>query len=282
MKKQALLAILLLCYFPMFSKKKYPTVSYLEIKVDSMGNLPKNPYILTFKNKGKQVDIIGTQHSNDTNDKMFTVIEDIFKTLKPEIVINEGGNLTKKYDSRNDAIRRSGELGIEKYLADNAGIKTFNGDMPDKLEFDQLAKIYSKKEALVYFASERFILPFAFGQYPGDLQTQYDSIFIKRYLMKEKIELNAEECTFTYYKAAYKEYFKQDFSLDNINQLDFTPFLNRGRFNDITRSSKELRDQYLLNKIEEQLKLHDRILIVFGGWHVLAIEPALMQIMNKN
>jgi hypothetical protein len=280
MKKQLLLLILLLGSLHLFAQKKYATISYLDIKVDSMGNLPKNPYVITLSNKTKQLSVVGTQHSYDTAAAMFTVIEDIFNRLKPEIIINEGGNLTKKYASRNQAIKRSGELGLEKYLADNAGIKTINGDMPDKLEFDQLSKTFSKQEALVYFASERFIFPYAFGQYPGNLEAQYDSVFIKGYLLKEKIELNAEERTFAYYKEAYKKYFKQDFSLDNINQLDFTPFLRRGHFNDITRSSKQIRDQYLLSKIEEQLKLHSRILLVFGGWHILAVEPALKEIMT--
>jgi len=261
-------------------QKKYPIVSYLDIKVDSMGNLPENPYVLILKNKTKQLTVVGTQHSRDTASSMFTIIENDFDELKPEIIINEGGNLNKKYVSRNDAIKRSGELGLEKYLADKAGIKTFNGDMPDKLEFEQLTKRYSKKEALVFFASERFIFPYAFGQYPGDLKQQYDTVFIKGYLLKEKIELTKEEQTFEYYKKAYKKYFKQDFSLDNINQLDFTPFGKRNHFNDVTRTSKELRDQYLLNIVQQQLKLHNKILLVFGGWHILSIEPALRSMVS--
>ena len=279
-KIKLLLVVVLLISLKTFAQRKYPVISYLDIKVDSMGNLPQNPYVLILKRKNKQLSVIGTQHSNDTTSKMFTVIENIFNKLKPEITINEGGNLTKKYTSRNQAIKKSGELGLEKYIADSAGIKTINGDMPDKLEFDRLSKAYSKEEALVYFASERFIFPYAFGQYSGDLETQYNSVFISGYFLKEKIDLNAEERTFAYYKQAYKKYFNLAFSLDNINQRDFTPFLKRGHFNDISRTSKQLRDQYLLSVVNDQFKLHHKILLVFGGWHILAIEPALKKIIN--
>ncbi|MEO6230945.1 MAG: hypothetical protein ABJB11_17590 [Ferruginibacter sp.] len=262
-------------------QKKYELISYLKINVDSNGNLVKNPYVIDLHNKQKHLIVIGTQHSRDTSNNMFAVIEKIFYQLKPELIINEGGNLTKSFSSRNQAILKEGELGLEKFLADNAGIKTLNGDMNDKLEFEELSKAYSKEEALLFFASERFILPYAFGQYSGDLEKVYDSIFIKKYLLKEGISLTAKERKFSFYTKLYKKYFHQEFSLDNIDQFNFTPFRQQSRLNDVTRESKEIRDIALLETIEQQLKVHDTILVIFGGWHVLAIEPALKQIVER-
>ena len=59
------------------------------------------------------------------------------------------------------------------------------------------------------------------------------------------------------------------------------PIKKTHHFCEVARKSKELRDKYLLKEIEEQLKYHDKVLVVFGGWHVLAIEPALKQIINR-
>jgi len=42
-----------------------------------------------------------------------------------------------------------------------------------------------------------------------------------------------------------------------------------------------LRDKYLLQQIEKQVKQHDKVFVLFGGWHVLAIKPALTQIIKK-
>ena len=264
------------------AQQSYKTISYLKIKVDSLGNLPTNPYIINLENKRKRLVVIGTQHTRDTSSPVFIEIEKAFKNWQPGVVINEGGNLTRTYTSRNEAIKKSGELGLVKYLADKAGIKTVNGDAPDKLEFDELTLAYSKEEALLFFASERFIFPYVFGQFSGPLAHTYDSIFIKKYLEKEGIELAPHEKTFAYYKQLYQKYFSEEFSLDNINQLHFIPFSTTHHLNDIARKSKELRDVYLCQQIETQLRKHDRVLVVYGGWHVLAIEPALTQIINRS
>lgn len=281
LKSLLLISVLQILITRTNAQQSYKIVSYLKIKVDSLGNLPTNPYVIDLKNKGKRLIVIGTQHTFDTLSPVFIAIEKAFTEFRPEIVINEGGILTKTNSSRNSAITHRAELGLEKYLADKAGIKTFNGDMPAKMEFEELSKAYSKEEALVQFASERFIFPFVFGQFTGNLEKNYDSIFIKQYLEKEGIQLTPEEKVFSYYKKLYQNYFHQPFSLDSISMLDFAPFGTRNHFDKVTRKSKELRDVYLCKQTESQMKIYDRILVVFGGWHVLAIEPALSQIMNR-
>lgn len=277
---------LLYCLTTIFSCRTkqnvdYKLISYLDIKVDSLGNLPTNPYILKYIQGDKELLVIGTQHSRDTLSPMFDSIENLFYSFNPELIINEGGNLTKSYTDRNFAIVKAGELGLIKFLADKAGIKTYNGDEPFDLEFTELTKAYSKEEAILFFGSERFVFPFAFGQYEGDIDTSYVNNFIEKNYKKSNIQLTDIEKTFGYYKQLYKKYFKTEFSLDTINQQDFAPFSRRHHFCDITRKSKELRDRYLLRQIEEQLKTHKKVMVVYGGWHILAIEPALKQIMDK-
>ncbi len=283
------ITILIFCYIlltecnPKTNKlENYRLISYLDIKVDSVGHLPKNPYVVDLANKNKHLIVIGTLHSRDTSNKIFKDIERIFEQFHPELIINEGGNLTKKYNSRNEAIRKNGELGLEKFLADNNGIETVNGDMPDSSEFFELSKAYSKEEALVYFASERFILPltYYFDEKP-DLENLYKPDFIDGYIQSTGILLLKEEQDFSFYKTAYKKYFKNEFNIDNIHSDDFSPIRTHGHFCEIARKSKELRDICLLNKIEEKLKTHDRVLVIFGGWHILAIEPALEQIIKR-
>lgn len=263
-------------------ERGYEVISYLDINVDSLGNLPVNPYMLQIQNGEKSLLVIGTQHSRDTLHPMFDTIEQAFFRFKPEIVINEGGHLTKTYPTRNKAIQVAGELGLEKYLADQANIKTYSGDAPFVFEFAELSKAYSREEALVFFASERFVFPYAFGHYEGDITSSYQQHFIEKYFINNHIKLTAEEKTFEFYTQCYARYFQTVFSLDTINQLDFSPFSQRHHFCAVTRKSKELRDDFLLREIETQLKTHHRVMVIYGGWHVLAIEPALQQIMARS
>lgn len=262
-------------------KFEYKQISYLVIPVDSMGNLPRNPYILQYKEGDKELLVIGTQHTSDTTNPMYPIIENLFYEFKPDVIINEGGDLTKTYNDKNEAILANQELGLEKYLADKVGIKTINGDEPLKFEYADLVNTYSKEEVFVFLASERFIFPYIFGQYNGSIEEEYDKHFIINYLNKNDIPLTDQEKSFEQYKLLYKKFFNQEFSMDNISQLDFTPFSRRSRFCDVTRSSKEFRDKYLLMQIQKQLEQHQRVMVVYGGWHVLAIEPALYQIINQ-
>lgn len=280
MKKS--LCLIFLCAFCVGSVfgQHYKLISYLDIKVDSNGNLPRNPYIINLKDKNKQLVVIGTQHNRDTLSQMFVQIEDAFESLKPQVVINEGPSLHKNYTSRNQAILNDGELGLEKLVADRAGISTLSGDEPDNQEFEELSKIFSVDEAIVFFASERFIFPYKFGRPKNSLAEEYTNDFIKSYMEKAGIRLTEQQKQFGYYKAAYKKYFHREFDLATIDQHHFTPFGRGNHFNDVTRKSKELRDRYLLKQIAAQLKKHDRVLVIYGGWHVLAIEPALSQIMQ--
>ncbi len=263
------------------TKEDYKLISYLDIKVDSLGKLPTNPYVVDLQKNSKHLIVIGTLHSRDTNNRMFVDIEKIFINLKPEIAINEGGQVKKTYTNRNSAIIKNGELGLLKYLCDNQSIKMVDGDMPDDKEFYELSEIYSKDEALLFFASERFVLPYTYWDEKGNLDSLYKSDFIEGYIEPCGINLKPEEKQFSYYKGLYKKYFSREFNIDSICSDDFSPIRKKHYFCEVARKSKELRDIYLLQQIEDQLIRYDKVLVIFGGWHLLAIEPALTQIINR-
>ena len=264
------------------STEEYQTISYLDIDIDSLGMLPNVPYVVDLKKDNKRLIVIGTLHSRDTNNPMFGSIEKIFKEFEPEIAINEGGQVHKKYRLKKYAISDNGELGLLKFLSDNNNIKMLNGDMSDSAEFKELSTLFSVEKALLFFASERFVLPYTYFGETKNIDSLYMSDFINGYLLKSGIVLYDKEKQFSYYKSLYKKYFNVNFSITDIHSDDFSPIRKTNQFCEIARKSKELRDKYLLRKIEEQLKYYDKVLVVFGGWHVLAIEPALKQIINKS
>ena len=49
--------------------------------------------------------------------------------------------------------------------------------------------------------------------------------------------------------------------------------------NQIARTSDVVRDRYPLAVIRKALKDHDRVVVVFGGWHVLALKPVLNDVV---
>lgn len=277
----ALLLIICLsaCSNDQSKEEPYRLISYLDIKVDSIGRMPRNPYVLQYTKDDRRLLVAGIEHSRDTLNPLFDTLEALFNRFKPDVIINEGGELVKHYRNRNAAIEQDGELGLEKWLADNSGIRTINGDEPVKLEFGELSKAYSREEAFLYIATERFVIPYASGHYSGELEEEYRQEFIEKYMEKEGVILSAREKRFSYYDSLYRKFFKSDLSA--INQQDFNPFSRTHHFCEVTRASKELRDRYLLREIEKQLGLNKKVMVIYGGWHILAVEPALQQIMDR-
>jgi hypothetical protein len=263
----------------------YPTVSYLKIKLDKAGHLPSNPYILRFKNAKKEIVFCGVNHlpdNNDTENPMFRKIEETFFEFKPGVCVNEGGDVSKKvFASKKEAIQKDGEIGLTKILADSLKIKTVNGDMTDSLEFKELLKKYTAGEFLAYIVTERFM----WGQQPPITDSLVFKAnyarFITGYIMKTgAVKLSPAEQTLEFYKTNYQKLLNRPFKLEELEPTN--PFNPKGKFQQIGRASKEIRDQNLLRAIDNLLKTHNKVFVVFGGWHLLTCEPGLKQIIRKN
>ena len=263
----------------------YPTISYLNIKLDSTGRLSSNPYIIEFKNENKIVVFCGVNHLTDDTDidnPMFTKIEEKFFAFKPDISINEGGDISKKiYTSKRDALLKDGEIGLTKILCDSLKIKTVDGDPTIDFEFKELLKTYSKGEFLAYIVTERLMWGLK-GQHITDsveIEKRYN-VFIQNYIIKKGgIALTKTEQAFSFYKSNYELLLKRPF---NILELEPTnPFDPNGKFQKIGRASKEIRDQFLIQTVDKLLNSNNKIFIVFGGWHLLTCKPGLEEVINR-
>jgi hypothetical protein len=267
------------------SEAKYSTVSYLDIKLDENGHLPSNPYVLEFKNKNKQIVFCGVEHLTDNEDienKMFSEIEQKFYSFKPNVCINEGGDIsTKNYLSRSDALLKDGEIGLTKIMADSLRIKTINGDPNIDFEFNKLLKKYTPGEFLVYIVTERLMWSLKGEKILKDdeIEKRYES-FIENYIIKKgKVKLTLDEKRFDFYKTNYKKLVGRKFSISDLKPTN--PFDSIGKFQEIGRESKNIRDQFLLKTIDDLLNKNDKVFIVFGGWHLLTCQPGLKEIIER-
>lgn len=263
----------------------YPTVSYLAIKLDSQRHLPQNPVIQTFTNGRKQLVFCGVSHLEDysnTQHPMFAAIEKSFFACSPQVCINEGGDVSqRKYASRKQAILKDGEIGLLKVLGDSLKIATVNGDMTDSLEFSALLKKYSTGELLAYIVTERLMWGLRGAGITDSLavKKKYDG-FIRGYIMKHgAVPLSPAEQDFAFYRQQYAKLAGRAFDLTTLKPTD--PFDPDGRFQEIGRTSKEFRDQFLLARIDSLLHSYDKVFVVFGGWHLLTCEPGLRAIINQ-
>jgi hypothetical protein len=263
----------------------YPTISYLAIKLDTLRRLPTNPYILEFKNGKKHIVFCGVNHLTDKNDTLnalYMEIEKKFFQFRPNISVNEGGDISnKRYKSKGDALIKGGEIGLLKVLSDSLKIATVNGDADLPFEFSELLNTYTKGELLAYIVTERLMwgLKDANISKPEILEKRFNN-FIDNYIISRGgVALNETERSFDFFKTNYTKLLNRPFDLEELEPTD--PFDPNGRFQAIGRTSKEIRDQFLLKTIDHLLDTHDKVFVVFGGWHLLTCEPGLKAILNQ-
>lgn len=287
----------LLIFFLSISCKKeakienYPTINYLivKLKLDTLNaEINKAGFykpLVTKLNKGKKSLVFyGASHVRDTLHEQFAGISKTFINQKPEIAFNEGGQIpdSAKYLSAGRAILEEGETGLVKHLCNHAQIKLLNGDMNTKEEFAGLLAVFPKDQVLLYLACERFFNPYRQG-FLGKISIEeaYKKVFLS-YLEKNDFKLKQEEKKLSYLRKIYQLYFNKPLNLETLVEVHDFYLTNKGRFGDIGRHSKEIRDQVLLSKIDKAFEKYDRVFVVFGASHWVAVQPALKHIIEKH
>lgn len=275
-------------------KQKYTTINYLEVNKiqENLNKLLQGDVYKVWRENAcfndslgdKHLTFVGTSHNQDTTHAQFQIIEELFNEVKPQIAFNEGGNskIAGKYKSRNEAILGSGEVGLLQFLCDKNHIKMINGDMPDKDEYKVIFSEYPFEKVYLLIGIERFVNPYKNGAYKElDIKTAFETKFIVRDFVNNDIKLTKERATFNYLKKIYQKYIGRELTIETMEPMQDYFLSNQTEFGVLHRRSKEIRDSVLLNKIDSTLDKKDRVFVVFGASHLLALKPALKQIINR-
>lgn len=267
------------------AKKDFTTLSYLDIKLDENGHLPSNPYVLKFKNGKKEIVFCGVEHATDNSNggnQMYATLEQKFFDFHPDIAVNEGGDISENtYSSKKEALSKDGEIGLIKVLSDSLKIKTINGDPDVEYEFNALLQHYTKGEFLAYIVTERLMWGLHDQQISDvqEIKKRYQ-LFLENYIIKKgKVALQPIEKTFDFYQKNYQQLVGRAFGMNDLKPTN--PFDAKGKFQEIGRKSKIIRDQYLLKTIDQLLNTHDKVFVVFGGWHLLTCQPGLKEVIER-
>lgn len=234
-------------------------------------------------NGRKRLVFMGTSHNRDVDHPQFKLLAKVFTEMNPQIAFNEGGELAKSktYGSIEEGILDNGETGELKYLCDSIGIDMKNGDLETREEFKELLKTIPQDQVYLYMAIERFLNGYHDGHFGSKtLEQAFQENFI-RYLDENGFPLTQEERSVDHLKVLYKKYLNEDLNLEHILPVHDYYLLDDGLFGDIGRRTKVVRDEALLKKIDLALDQYDRVFVVFGASHRLAVEPALKQIIEK-
>jgi hypothetical protein len=277
-----LISLSLLVFIGCSTSGSYVRYSRSYIEVGKIMDSVRLPYIIDLKNGDRQLIAIGASHTYNDNDPQITAIKQAYLQFKPDITINEGGQITKKFTSEKEAVEQNGEVGLLKYVSDLDHKPLLNGDIEDSLEFKLMLKKYSKEDLLLYYIMERLIIPHLNGAYGNKTIEELYTKAIQKWFIQEGFPVDKDLQNFEGYKKLYQSKMGHPFQLSINPDIELFDYVNPDcTYCAIGRNSKILRDSILLEKISSELKTHHKVMVTFGHGHILAIEPALKKMMKN-
>lgn len=260
------------CSFSAEPRKPAQPRSYLELP--GSRQVSAVPYVWERKGKTKHLIVIGSRHVRDPRSPLFDRIETIFNRIRPEVVIHE--NVAPEHLKTmpmDQAIKIGADLGFTVHLAERFNAQIRSGDAPEKDEFKALLAVYPAEDVFVFLTGQRLI-----GSVRNpDLkiaQAEYSN-FYHGYLVKNGIPKREDWAQWNGFLKAYERVVGKPFTRESWHPVFVNPTVSATRLNQVARTSDVVRDRFLLASIRKALKDNDRVVVVFGAWHVLALEPVL-------
>lgn len=248
--------------------------SYLDLPLDAAGMPRSIPYVWERRHRGKQAVVIGTRHIRDADSPMYASIERIFERVRPQIVLHEStAPEALKSMSRADAIHVGADLGFAVHLAGSHGIATRSADASAREEIRELLVHYDAREILVFLTMQRLVGSVRNQDLDAAAAGYHD--FFEDYLVGNGMPRRAGWESWQGFLREYRRVVGRDLTKDAWNPYLISPIRNAGRLSELARATNAVRDRYLLSAIRSALQEHDRVVVVFGNWHVLAVEPVL-------
>jgi hypothetical protein len=232
------------------------------------------PLVLERHLRDKDLTVIGTRHVSNPESPMYRTIAATLDAKHPELILHEGDAPPDLgLGTASNAVRRAADLGFIAQYARQHGISFRSADAPVHAEIVDLLAQHTARDVFVFLTAQRLIgstshpdLAAAASAYPA---------FVTDYLERNGLPIDPTWREWQGFLSAYKALMGRPLETGSWSGRQFDPTLTGSPLNELARASDQIRDQWLLKTIRAALQEHDRVVVQFGLYHVLAIEPAL-------
>jgi len=242
------------------------------------------PYFVTLKKNNISLFYMGIEHTHDQFHSQHKKLEEFWnmflETTKEErcIALTEGGK-RDVFDTKAEAVQKSGESGLLTYLAHKDNIITDSPEPPASYKFQELIKGFSKDEIAYY--SFVMVIPQWHRLSPKPDFKEYVSDFLEH----DRKESGWGDFDFSLPNMIkiHEQLFRGKFNKNDssffftINNPTITPTI----INLVSRADSHLRDEYIVQRIISYLDEGINVFSVFGHTHVVMQEQVLRDFVSK-
>lgn len=242
------------------------------------------PYKFVLDFNSNLLYFFGEDHSYDPNNTQWlnekSFWQDFIEKTKGQkrIAFVEGGKPPVE-TSEQEAIIKSGGGGFITYIANKENIEIFCPE-PSMAEERALLEKRFTKEQIQYYYFARLIPQWHRKQEP---RPEFNK-FINDYLNYHKRQSGWTDLDFSFesMKNIHKDIFKTEF---NKNDVEFfknitTPVETKTVVNQVSRMCSNIRDTYIVEKIQQYLKNNYSVYVQYGCTHAVRQEPLLRELFS--
>ncbi len=228
-------------------------------------------YRLEIEAEGGALFYFGVIHTTTSDDPQLAEIERRWEEFRPTLAFLEGGNWPLE-KTKEEAIRRGGEQGLLRYLADRDGVRSQNIDPSSEAQLRHLSKHFPGAQVKVYYILLHTVLMRTREQGPPNIN------------LVNKILRDLSQGSWGYRGPPRKLKQFEDYLQKYLPEVEdwrkITPsiFFSNGPDNFVAvmhRALNRFRDEVMLGKIVKALRKGERVFAVVGRSHVVMQEPAL-------
>lgn len=230
---------------------------------------PAWPYILKLDVPPGGLLYFGAAHTYDPADPQVDRVEKLWQAFEPDIAFTEGS--PRRFDSRDEAVRRGGEPGLVRFLAARDDVPTTSFEPTRAEELAALAGRFSPVQLKLFYIL-RDISQFAARNGPADVSKEIERLLA---IYADTPGLSGSPRTLAEFEAVYLDAFPGHRSYDSIPPTWFDPVEHVTFLNEISRASSDYRDQQIVDRLVHHVNSGRRVFAVIGGSHVVMQEPVL-------
>jgi hypothetical protein len=252
------------------------------------------PYVAIFKKGHKELRFIAARHESGAASPTLKTISETFDQFHPQLVILEGFQSSEELSPKwyqNVAQSRCQNLNAPTCdEAAFAAIKAIEQDAAFTGGEPKEAEIWKYITSLGY-STEDLLSFYVVRQIPewrreGSLEKETKieakiDNFIDYY---EKIFGAQTGFDYGMFLKWYKSHLRKPFNLNKITTEDTSPRTD-GELSTLNRISHDVgtvRERHLISLIADSLNLHDRVLVVYGGGHLIESRAALATMLGPS
>jgi len=227
------------------------------------------PYVVDIRDdSASRLVLFGGRHSSDPSDPMFARIEEGFATLEPRFAMHEGTPPAVELE-REIAIRRHGEAGLIRLLAESAGIETESMDIPLPVEASLLRRELSQSEVLVFLVVRQLA---SFNRKTARMN--FDGYFGDFFALIAPA-LGIERIGWPLIEAEHLRVMGMPLVRAEITGLQTDPLRDALPTQRIAARSNRMRDEHMLGRLLDAVSKYGRVFATVGVTHAVMLEPAL-------